>query len=149
MKDYARNKKAYADYKIIESFEAGIVLTGSEVKSVRKGGADLTGAFVIIRGEETYIVNMTISPYQSKNVPEKYEKDRALKLLMHKKELKGLIGQLQQKGLTILPLRMYNKGAKIKVEIAIARGKRTYEKREKIRKRETQRDIERTMKNRG
>ncbi|MCH7558654.1 MAG: SsrA-binding protein SmpB [Planctomycetes bacterium] len=147
MKDYARNKKAYADYTISKSFEAGIVLTGNEVKSVRTGGIDLTGAFVIIRGEEAYIVNATIAPYQPQNIPEKYEKDRTLKLLMHKREITEIMGSLQQKGLTILPLRMYNKGAKIKVEIAIARGKRTYEKREKIKKRETQRDIERTMKN--
>ena len=147
--DYTSNKKVYANYTMRDKFEVGIELLGHEVKSVRKGMVALSGSFVAIRGGEAYLLGATISPYQPNNVSSSYKKDRPRKLLLHKKELSELIGYSQQRGLTILPLRMYNKGAKIKLEIAIAQGKRKYEKREAIKKRDVRRDIDRTMKNGG
>jgi len=144
--DYASNKKAYANYTIRDKFEVGVGLLGTEVKSVRKGMVSLSGAFVVMRGEEAYLMGATISPYQPNNMPSSYKKDRPRKLLLHKKELMELAQALQQRGLTVLPLRMYNKGAKIKLEIAIAQGKRKYEKREAIKKRDVRRDIDRSLK---
>ena len=146
--DYTSNKKVYANYTIRDKFEVGVQLLGHEVKSIRAGKVSLSGSFVAIKGEEAYLLGATISPYQPNNMSSLYKKDRPRKLLLHKKELKELIGISQQRGLTILPLRMYNKGAKIKLEIAIAQGKRKYEKREAIKKRDVRRDIDRTMKNR-
>ena len=147
MSTYARNKKASFNYEVLKKIEAGIQLYGYEVKAVRKGSLDLTGAFVVLRGEEAYLTNAHISPYQPANIPKNYTPERSRKLLLRKKELRSLIGTAQQKGLTILPLRMYNKGDKIKVEIGIARGKRKYEKREILKKRAAQREIEKRMKN--
>ena len=144
--DYTSNKKVYANYTIRDKFEVGVQLLGHEVKSIRAGKVSLSGSFVVIRGAEAYLTGATISPYQPHNVSSSYKKDRPRKLLLHKKELKELIGVSQQRGLTILPLRMYNKGAKIKLEIAIAQGKRKYEKREAIKKRDVRRDIDRSLK---
>ena len=146
MSDYARNKKAFFNYEILEKFEAGLELRGYEVKAIRKGSLDLSGSFVIVRGGEAYLVNTYITPFQPSNTPVGYDPSRARKLLLHKRELHKLAAVLEEKRLTVVPLRMYNKGDKIKVEIGIARGKRQYEKREGMKRREAEREIDKGIK---
>ncbi len=145
MADYAFNRKALYEYEVLKKYEAGIVLAGHEVKSIRGGHISLQGTYVVIRGTEVYLLNAAISPYQAKNMPAGYEPTRSRKLLLHKSEISSLIGQIKQKGLTLVPLRVYNKSGKIKLEFALARGKKEYDKREKIKKREFQREKERTL----
>ncbi len=142
------NKKVRFNYEIVESFEAGIELTGSEVKSVRAGRGVIDSAFVIIRGGEAFLMNSEISAYQPKNAPESYELARIRKLLLTKTEIKKLQDIEGKKGLTIVPISLYNKGAKIKAQIAVVRGKKKFDKRETIKKRESSREMERTLKNR-
>ena len=146
MRIIAENKKAYYNYEILEKFEAGVVLVGQEVKSLKTKGVNLAGSYVIIKDEETYWVGAKISPYQPKNIPADYNPERARKLLLKKSEIKYLIGKSKQKGLTLMPLRIYTKDGKIKIEFAIAKGKKKFDKRELIRKREVKREIERTLK---
>lgn len=143
MTELARNKKAYFDYEILETFEAGIVLKGFEVKAVKNGKINLSGAFVLIRNDQAYLLNADIPPYQPKNTPEGYDSKRTRDLLLHKKEISRLIGATQQKGLTLIPLRVYTKNNLIKLGFGLARGKREYEKRETVKKREVQREIRR------
>lgn len=142
----AVNKRAKFDYEILETFEAGLVLKGYEVKAIKTGHISLKGSYVTIKDGEAYLLNALISPYQPKNTPEDYEPTRSRKLLLHKKELKYLLGRGKMKGLTLVPLRMYNKKGKIKCEFAIGKGKRKIDKRELIKKREDQRNIERAIK---
>lgn len=146
MSDYITNKKAYFDYDILETFEAGVLLTGAEVKSVRAGKASLNGAYVIIRGGEAYLVNASISPYQVANTPKKYDPERARKLLLSKKELAALEQASEGKRLTIVALKWYNKNRFLKLLIALARGKRKTDKRESLKQRDSKRDIDRLMK---
>lgn len=141
------NKKATFNYEVLEKFEAGIELLGLEVKSIRLKHGSLDGAYVSVRGNEVFLVGAHIPPYQAGNTPESYDPYRVRKLLLSKKEIKELIGKEKIKGLTIVPISMYNKGRKIKVEIAIARGKKKYDKRQAIRKREQNREVERLLKN--
>ena len=145
MASYAENRKAHFNYEILEKYEAGIELLGTEVKSVRGGRMSLEGAFVIIRGGEGFLINSNIPPYQLKNAPKDYDPLRNRKLLLTKKELGELAGQEKQ-GLTIVPLSVYNKGRKIKVNIASVKGKKKRDKRETIKKRETDREIRREYK---
>ena len=145
MADYTKNKRAYFDYEILQKYEAGIELHGYEVKSIKSGRASLRGAFVIIRAEETYLTNANITPYQAANMPKDYDPGRTRKLLLHKKEIKELIGKSAIKGLTLAPLRLYNKKGKIKLEFALVRGKKKYDKRESIKKRDTEREMGRKM----
>ena len=145
------NKKAYFNYEILEKIEAGIKLLGFEVKSVKKGQGSLEGAYVTIRvsnkgGAEVFLVGAYIPPYQAGNTPMGYDPYRNRKLLLNAKEIKTLIGLEAQRGLTIVPISVYNKKNKIKVEIGVARGKKKYDKRETIKKREAQRDVLRTLK---
>ncbi|MBI2038858.1 MAG: SsrA-binding protein SmpB [Candidatus Niyogibacteria bacterium] len=140
------NKKAYFDYEILESFEAGLQLEGHEVKSLRAKRGSITGSRVLARGNEVYIVGMDIPPYQPKNTPASYDPERTRKLLLSKKEISRLTGKGEERGLTIIPIRVYTKGRFIKVEIALVRGKKKYEKREKIRTRDIEREIGRTLK---
>ncbi len=142
-----QNKKAYFNYEILEKIEAGIELLGFEVKSLKKGQGSLEGAHITIRGSEAFIIAMNIPPYQVNNTPTDYDPLRNRKLLLTKKELKNLEKEENQKGLTIVPLLVYNKGSKIKLEIAIVRGKKKYDKRETIKKRDTDREINRSLKN--
>lgn len=142
-----QNKKVYFDYEILETFEAGIELFGYEVKSILKGNAHLEGGRVLVRGHEVFLVGVTIPPYQMNNTPADYEPDRTRKLLLHKKEIARLAGNQSQKGLTLVPIKLYNKGPKIKLSFGIARGKKKFDKRETIKKRETKRSIDRTLKN--
>ncbi|MEW6171400.1 MAG: SsrA-binding protein SmpB [Candidatus Omnitrophota bacterium] len=147
MADFAFNRRAYFDYEILEKFEAGIMLLGFEVKAVKSGRINLLGSYVVFKNCEPYLLNADISPYQPLNTPKDYDSKRSRKLLLKKSEIKYLFGKKESAGLTLIPLRIYNKRNKIKVEIALARGKKQYEKREKIIKRETKRKIERAIKN--
>lgn len=146
MADLITHKRARFDYEIIESFEAGIELVGLEVKSVRKHQGKLEGAHVIVRGNEAYIVGMHISPYQQNNTPEDYDPDRTRRLLLTKKEIGILLNNEQKKGLTIVPISLYDKGSKIKVSVAVVRGKKKFDKRATIKTRDTDREIRRLMK---
>jgi len=141
------NKKASFDYEILEKFQAGIELSGSEVKSLRLKRGSLLGARVLIRGMEAYIVNMEIPPYQIGNSGENYDDRRNRRLLLYKKELEKLGGITGTKGLTIIPISVYNIGRYLKVGIAVVRGKKKFDKRESIKKRDTDREIRRTLKN--
>lgn len=144
MSTYIDNRKAYFDYEILETLEAGIELFGFEVKSVKTKQGNLRGAYVLIRGGEAFLAKAFIPPYQEKNSPTE-DPERTRRLLLNKKEIKRLT-EIDKK-LTIVPISMYSKGKNIKVEIAIVRGKKKYDKRETIKKRETDRDIRRTLKN--
>ncbi len=141
------HKKARLDYEILEQYEAGIELLGHEVKSLRQKHGKLEGAHVIVRGGEAYIVGMTIPPYQPANTGSEYEPDRSRKLLLTKAEILKLSEAEGQKGLTIVPLSVYNKGRVLKMSVAVARGKKKYDKRATLKKRDTERDIRRTLKN--
>jgi len=146
MASYAENRKARFNYEILEKYEAGIELLGTEVKSVRGGRMSLEGAFVIIRGGEAFLINADIPPYQVKNAPKDYDTLRNRKLLMTKKEIAELAGNEKNKSLTIVPISVYNKNRKIKVEIALVKSKKKFDKRENIKKRETEREIRREYK---
>lgn len=148
MTHYAENRKARFNYEILEKYEAGIEFLGTEVKSVRGGRMSLEGAFVIVRGGEAYLINSNIPPYQVKNAPKDYDPLRNRKLLLTKKEISKLAGSEKNKSLTIVPTSVYNKGRKIKVEIALVKGKKKFDKRETIKKRETDREIRREYKER-
>lgn len=142
------NKKAHFNYELMDTFEAGISLLGQEVKSLKKNQGSLLGAHVIVRGGEAYIVGMHIPPYQPNNTPKEYDPDRTRRLLLTKKELGELAGAEAQKGLTIVPISVYSKKRKLKLQIAIARGKKKYDKRETLKKRDAEREINRTLKER-
>ena len=142
------NKKAHFDYEILEKLEAGIELFGFEVKSLRAGHGSLKGAHVVSDGKEAWLLNATVSPFQPKNTPTGYEPTRTRRLLLSKKEIATLGGKVKEKGLTIIPLSLYNKGRFLKVSLGIARGKKKYDKRDTIKKRESDREIHRTFKTR-
>jgi SsrA-binding protein len=146
MKIILENKKALFNYQILEKFKAGIVLTGQEVKSIKTGKISLRGAFVVVRGEEVFLVGANIPPYQPKNAPKDYNPQRSRKLLLKKSEIKHLLGKAKQKGLTMVPLKVYTERGKIKIEFAIVRGKKKVDKREQIKKREIEREIKRALK---
>jgi len=144
----ANNKKAYHDFFIEETYEAGIVLTGTEIKSVRQGKVSIKESYAKIHNGEMMLYGMNISPYEQGN---RYNVDplRERKLLLHKQEIRKLIGYTTMKGLTIVPLKMYiNEEGRAKVEIGVARGKKNYDKRDNIAKRDAQRDMDRKMKER-
>lgn len=146
MAHYAENRKARFDYEILEKYEAGIELLGTEVKSVRGGRVSLDGAFIVVRGSEAFLINANIPPYQPKNAPKDYDPLRNRKLLLTKKELAELAGSDGSKGLTITPISVYNKGRKIKIEIALVKGKKKFDKRETLKKREAEREMRRGYK---
>jgi len=149
MKILATNKKAYFDYEILEKFEAGISLTGQEVKSIKTRGVSLAGSYVVLKDEEVFWIGLNIPSYQPKNAPKDYNPERTRKLLLKKSEIKHLIGKSKQKGLTLMPFRVYTKDGKIKLEFGIAKGKKKTDKRELIKKREIEREIKRELKIRG
>lgn len=140
-----KNSKAFFDYEILKRFTAGLELLGLEVKSARDGKINLRGAFVAVRGGEAFLIGADIPPHQPKNAPADYDATRARKLLLEKKELEELADAEGTKGLTIVPLSVYNKGRFLKADIAIARGKKQFDKREAIKKRDTERDLKRTL----
>lgn len=147
MTTYIQNRKARFDFEILETLEAGLVLYGFEAKSIRHGKGKLEGAYIIIRGGEAFLVGASISPYQVANTPKSYDPERPRKLLLSRKELAHLERQTENAGLTAVGLRLYNNARKIKLELAIARGKKKVDKRETLKARDTKRDIERTLKN--
>ena len=148
MANYVENRKVYFNYEILEKYEAGIELFGSEVKSVRSGKMSLEGAFVIVRGGECFLINANTPPYQPNNTPKEYDPLRNKKLLLTKKEIRILADSGNNKSLTIVPISVYNKGRKIKISIALAKGKKKFDKRETIKKRETDREVRREVKDR-
>jgi len=148
MKVVCQNRKAFYDYSIEDTLEAGIALLGTEVKSLRDGKANLKDSYVLIKDAEAFLFNCHISPYSHGNIMN-HEPLRTRKLLLHKKEIERLKGKLVQKGYTLLPLKVYFKGPVAKVEIGLGKGKKQYEKRETIKEREAKKDIERAMKSKG
>ena len=147
MTTYLTHKKAHFDYEVLATYEAGLVLSGAEVKSVRGSRGKLDGGFVIIRGKEAFVVGININPYQPLNTLKKYDAERPRKLLLSKKELVEIEHQTETAGLTAIPLRLYNSGRNIKLELAVVRGKRQHDKRESIKDRDNKRDIDRILKN--
>jgi len=141
------NRKARHDYHIEEVFEAGLVLTGSEVKSLRDGRANLKDSYGRILKDEAFLLNAHISPYPAAN-RFNHDPTRTRKLLLHKQEIRRLAGKVQERGLTLIPLKLYFKNGRAKVELALARGKKLYDKRESLRKKAAQREIERSLKSR-
>ena len=142
------NRRARHEYQLLEKVEAGIVLTGTEVKSLRDGRASLQQAYADIRGGEAWLVGAHISVYDAGNIAN-HDPDRDRKLLLHKKELESLAGQVAQRGLTLVPTRLYFRDGRAKVELALARGKELRDKRRDIARREAQRDMERALRSRG
>ena len=140
------NKKAYHDYFIEDSVECGIVLAGTEVKSLRAGGVNLKDSYAVVRDGEIFLCGVHISPYERGNI---FNKDplRERKLLLHKKEIMKLFGYVRQKGLTLVPLEFYFSGSRVKVLLGVARGKKNYDKRADIAEKETSREIDRRLKN--
>ena len=141
------NKKVHFDYEILEKFEAGLELLGWEVKSLKDKRGSLAGSRVLVRGSEAFLVGLDIPVYQPKNQPKEVEEQRTIKLLLKKKEITRLGGKANERGLTIIPIKLYTKSGKVKAEIAVAKGKKKFEKREKIKKRETKRTMDRILKN--
>ncbi|MHB9013272.1 MAG: SsrA-binding protein SmpB [Ignavibacteriaceae bacterium] len=145
-KNITVNRKARFEYSIIETYEAGIVLTGTEVKSLRQGKANLVDSYGNLKNGEAWLVSAHISVYEQGNI-NNHEPTRSRKLLLNRKELRKLSGKIKEKGYTLVPLRLYFKNGKVKVEIALAKGKKVYDKRETIAKRDYERDKARNFKN--
>src|SRR5687767_292469 len=143
---FAANKKAYHDYFILEKLEAGIALQGTEVKSIREGRINLKDSFAIVKAGEIFLFNCHISPYSHGN-RENHEPTRSRKLLLHRAEIRKLIGKSQEKGLTLVPLRVYLRRGRIKLELGVARGKKLYDKRETERRKDADREARMAMKN--
>lgn len=148
LKTIADNRKARHDYFILESYEAGIELTGTEVKSIRDGGLNLKDSWISIDNGELFIKQMHISPYEKGNI---FNKDplRTRKLLMHKREIMKLLGQVKQDGLTLIPISVYFKGSRVKVQVGLCKGKKQYDKRDAMAQRDAKRTIDRELKMRN
>jgi SsrA-binding protein len=148
-----KNNKAHFEYQVLDTWECGVVLLGMEVKSIRLGQIDLNNAYVSVKqgpSPEIYLLNAHIPAYKKAN-PEQlaaYEATRSRKLLIHRKEINKIIGKMQEKGLTAIPLKVYNKGNQIKVEIALAKGKKLFEKKEYLKERDIKKDLSRQLKQR-
>ncbi len=147
MKTFATNKRANYDYEILEKIEGGLVLKGYEVKSIKTGHISLRGAFVTIKGNELFLTNASIPAYQPANMPDNYDPERSRKVLARKSQIKSLIGKISQKGLTLVPIKVYSKHGFIKLEFGVGKGKRKIDKREDIKKREEKINIARVMRN--
>jgi len=146
-KPIAENRKARFDYQFLERLEAGLVLTGSEVKSLREGRVSLAQAYADVRDGEAWLVGVHIDPYDQAGA-RNHEPERDRKLLLHRRELDSLYGKVREKGLTLVPVRLYFKEGRVKVELALAKGKEQRDKRREIAKRESDRQIERALKSR-
>ena len=145
MKIFSENKKAIFDYEILEKFEAGMVLFGQEVKSIKTGHINLSGSYVTIRGEEPFLVGIKVPPYQPNNAGADYNEERQRKILLNKKEIDYLMGKTSQKGFSLIPLKIYEKNGRIKLEFGLAKGKKKYDKKEKIKKRDIEREVNREL----
>lgn len=143
-----QNRKAYHDYFIEETIEAGLILTGTEVKSLRLGRANLNDSYARIKGEEIFLINAHVSPYSQADGFDKPDPERTRKLLLHRKEILRLIGKTREKGFTLIPTKIYFKGGRAKVELALARGKTLYDKRATLKKKEATRELSRAFKGR-
>ncbi len=143
---YATNKRAHFDYEILETFEAGLVLLGTEVKSIRQGRVKIDGGYIKVRGKEAFLVGTSVPAWQPINTAKSYDSERARKLLLKPKELATIELKTERQGLTCVPLSLYNSGRNIKISIGIARGKKKADKRESIKERDVKRDIDRTLK---
>lgn len=148
MADLLQNKKVFFNYEILDKFDGGIELFGFEVKSLRKNQGSLEGSHVIVRGGEAFLIGTFIPAFQPKNSPADYDSKRNRRLLLNKKEIAKLAGLEAKNNLTIVPISVYNSGRFIKVKIAIARGKKSFDKRETIKRRESDRDVRRELKGR-
>lgn len=145
-KPIAKNRKAYHDYEILETFEAGIELTGTEVRSLRENNCQLTDTFALVRNGEVWLSNMHIAPFSNGNIAN-VDPDRRRKLLLHKKQIRYLAQKTQEKGLALVPLNIYfNDNGLVKVGLALARGKKLYDKRNSMKERDMKRDVERALK---
>ena len=142
------NKKAFHEYFIEEKIEAGMVLQGTEVKSLRNGKANLNDAFALVKNGEAFLNNLHISPYDFGN-RENHDPDRMRKLLLHKKEITRLFGKIREQGYTLVPLRLYFKDGMVKTELGLAKGKKLYDKREDMKKKDMKRDVAQAMKERS
>ena len=147
MKVYSENKKAGFDYEVLEKFQAGMVLFGQEVKSIKTGHINLSGSFVALRAGEVFLVGVKVPAYQPNNAGADYGEDRARKLLLNKKEIDYLIGKTKTKGFSLIPLKIYDNNGRIKLEFGLAKGKKKYDKKEKIKKRDVQREVNRELAN--
>ena len=145
IKTICTNKKALRDYEVEERYEAGIVLKGTEVKSLREGRADLKDSYAVVKDGEVFLINAHISPYTHGN-RFNLEPDRTRKLLLHRREIRRLIGKTQQKGYSLIPLRLYFKGGKAKVELALARGRKMIDKREELKRKAMEREMAKAVK---
>lgn len=143
MKNLSENRRARYDYEILETFEAGISLTGQEVKSVRSGRMDLSGSYCLVRSGEAWLLNSTIPAFQPKNTPKKYDPSRSRKLLLNKKEISKLIGALHEKGTSLIPLRVYAKNSFVKIELSLARPRKKHDRRELLKKRAVEKEVRR------
>lgn len=141
-----QNKKIFLNYEVLDEYEVGVELLGGEVKSLKNKQGSLDGSRVLIRGKEAFLVGVLIPPYQVNNLSSEYVSDRTRKLLLNKKEIAELSGRGAERGLTMVPISMYNKGRFIKVKIAVVRGKKKYDKRESLKRKEAKRDIDRDIK---
>jgi SsrA-binding protein len=146
IKVISQNRQARFLYEVLDTYEAGVRLIGTEVKSVRAGRANLRDGYAIIRNREAWLLNVHISPYQASGEYFNHDPRRTRKLLLHRKEIDKLYGQVEQKGLTLVPLKMYLKGGLVKVSIALARGKKVHDKRETIKRREDEKEMQRVVK---
>ncbi|HLA14592.1 MAG TPA: SsrA-binding protein SmpB [Gemmatimonadaceae bacterium] len=143
----ARNKRAKHDYHILDTWEAGVVLTGSEVKSLRDGKANITDSYAIVKDGEVFLLNLHISPYE-KASHFNHEPTRTRKLLLHRKEIKKMIGAVERQGLTLVPLELYFKRGRAKVALALGKGKKLYDKRADEKRRDDERDMQRAVRTR-
>ena len=143
----AENRKAYHDFHLLETFEAGVALLGTEVKAIREGRVNLRDSFARVDGGEVFLYNVHISPYSHRGYAD-HEPLRKRKLLLHKDEIRKLIGKTVEKGMTLVPVRMYFKKGRVKVAVSLAKGKKEYDKRETIKKRETDRETRAAIKSR-
>lgn len=145
MPTLVKNKRAHFDYEILDKLEAGLVLTGQEVKSIRLGNAKLTGAYVTIHNGSAWLLNARVSPYAFASNIDAYDPEQSRKLLLKSKEIEYLREKSAQDGLTIVPISLYTKGRHIKLEIGLAKGKKKYDKRDSIKKKDIERDIKRDI----
>ncbi len=143
-----KNKKAFHEYFVESLFEAGIVLLGTEVKSLRAGKAQLVDSYAVLKGEELFLLNAHISPY-THAARDNHDPTRSRKLLLHKSELKKLVGKVKEKGLTLVPLKIYFKNGRVKVEIGLVKGKKLHDKRETLKQKAISKDIQRVLKERS
>lgn len=146
MPSYAENKKAFFEYEVIEKYEAGLVLLGTEVKSIKNGQINLTGSYVVLRENEPFLIGAKVPAWQPINAPKDYNPERLRKLLLNKKEIDYLAGRVKERGFSLIPLKVYEQNGRIKLEFALARGKKKHDKKEKIKRRDVERDIQRELK---